>query len=317
MVKQILSFSRHSERDRQNVMLQTVINEVLKLLQSTLPATIEIMRTISEDCPPIWADSTQIHQVLMNLCTNAYHAFRGAGGIIEIGLKKILVSSGQLLDLPAGAYAQLTVRDNGVGMDGATRDRIFDPYFTTKKPGEGTGLGLATVLGIVKSHGGAISVQSRVGMGSTFNVYFPVSQCAAPGVNARTASQTCIGGCERILLVDDEVPITKAGKRILERLGYSVTGCNNSLEALEIFRSSPAAFDIVITDQTMPRLTGVELARALLEIRPDIPVVLCTGYSECVDEHTASTAGIRQFLMKPVSRETLTHTIRKLFVENK
>jgi CheY-like chemotaxis protein len=248
----------------------------------------------------------------MNLCTNAYQAMEAGGGILGICLSE--VESNGTPDIPvtrpAGRYAKLTVSDTGVGIPGEHLDRIFDPYFTTKPQGKGTGLGLAVVHGIVKSHGGTVEVESRVGEGARFDLYFPLTQ--APMEKQNTEEQRPVGGSERILLVDDEAYILDIGNAMLSKLGYAVTTTGDPAQALELFGERPSHFDLVITDMTMPKMTGDKLASELLRIRPDIPVILCTGYSELTSPAKAAAMGIKGYLTKPVSMNELSGMIREL-----
>ena len=302
LVNQILTFSHQSDQERKVIDIVPPVKEALKLLRSSLPSTIEIRQDIV--IPPekgvILADPTQIHQVLMNLCTNAAHAMRDKGGILSVSLSSVeadayLVS--RYPDLKLGPYVRLTVGDSGHGVDPSLLERIFDPYFTTKGPGEGTGMGLAVVQGIVKRHGGMITVHSEIGKGTTFHALFPrIEQEIVPEDMLAEALPT---GSERILFIDDEKPLVDLGKEMLESLGYSVTIKTNSLEALETFRAKPDAFDLIITDVTMPAMTGIELAKELMAIRPDIPIILCTGFSELINEKQAKEMGIQEFVMKP------------------
>ena len=292
LVEQILTFSRRSERERRPLDPKPVFAEALKLLRSTLPATIEIRTHIDEAPMQLLADPSQLHQVLMNLCTNAAHAMSESGGILEVSIERARSA-------PAGDSLRLSVADTGAGMDADTAGRIFEPFFTTKERGQGTGLGLAVVHGIITEHGGTIDVASRPGEGATFTAYLPID--AAVETAAEEPAPTAPPrGRGRILFVDDEVPIVRMGQKILGRLGYTVVGATESEEALDAFREAPAAFDLVITDQTMPVLTGDALIAEVRKLRPDIPVILCTGYSQKMNEDTAKAAGIDAFLMKPL-----------------
>jgi PAS domain S-box-containing protein len=314
LVNQILTFSHQSDQERKVIDIVPTVKEALKLLRSSLPSTIEIRQDIA--IPPekgvTLADPTQIHQVLMNLCTNAAHAMRDKGGILSVSLSSVeadayLVS--RYPDLKPGPYVRLTVGDTGHGVDPSILERIFDPYFTTKGPGEGTGMGLAVVQGIVKRHGGMITVHSELGKGTTFHALFPrIEQEIVPEA---TAAEALPLGSERILFIDDEKPLVDLGKGMLESLGYSVTTKTSSLEALEAFRAEPDAFDLVITDVTMPSMTGIELAKELMAIRPDIPIILCTGFSELINEKQAKEMGIQEFVMKPFVIGKHAKTIRK------
>ena len=263
------------------------------------------------------ADPTQIHQVVINLATNAYHAMRKKGGVLTINVTKEKISmddSASYPDLYPGTYLKLTVSDTGHGMDKSIIPKIFDPFFTTKPVGEGTGMGLSIIHGIVKSHGGDIKVYSEVGKGTVFNVYFPLIETKP--VEPRIASTEPVQkGSECILLVDDAEPIVRMVKQTLERLGYQVATRTGSVDALEAFRANPNKFDLVITDMNMPNMSGVELAPRLLEIRADIPIILCTGFSEMINENKAKALGIREFVMKPVVRDEIARIIRKVLDE--
>jgi PAS domain S-box-containing protein len=313
LVRQILSFSRQSQKERQPVRVQLVVREALKLLRASLPSTIEVRQSIDSDCGTVLADPTEVHQVLMNLCTNAYHSMRDQGGGLEITLDEVDLEAEQAARIPslrAGRHVRLTVRDTGHGMDKATAERVFDPYFTTKMADEGTGLGLATVLGIVKRSGGAITVGSELGEGTTFEVFLPVAQHMAAFKREAVTDVALPIGTERVLFVDDEAAVADLGRKGLQLLGYSVEMHTSSHEALEAFRNAPESFDVVITDQTMPHITGIELAQEILRIRPDTPVILCTGFSELVDEATAKASGILEYVHKPVLPNELAKAIR-------
>ena len=317
LVKQILTFSRQTEAEKKSVKVQSVVKEVIKLLKTSIPTTIEIRQNIDADCKPVLADPTQIHQVVMNLATNAYHAMREKGGVLNINVAKEKISmddSASYPDLTPGTYIKLTVSDTGHGIDKAIIEKIFDPYFTTKPPGQGTGMGLSIIHGIVKSHGGDIKVYSEPGKGTEFYVYFPLIE-TKPVEPKIVSTGPVQKGSERILLVDDEEPIVRMVKQMLERLGYQVATRTSSVEALEAFRANSDKFDLVITDMTMPNMTGIELAPRLLEIRPDIPIILYTGFSEITDANKAKALGIREFLMKPIVRDQIARTIRKVLDE--
>jgi PAS domain S-box-containing protein len=313
LVKQILAFSRRGEQVKRAMDPSLIVKEAVKMLRSSLPSTIQIRQDIGRDCGTILADPTHLHQVLMNLCVNAGHAMREKGGILAVNLKGADLTPGDaaaLEDVSPGRYCVLTVGDNGHGMDRAILDRIFDPYFTTKGPREGTGLGLAVVHGIVKSHGGAIRVQSEPGRGSTFEVFLPrIDQPPDPWsvADPRTAPK----GTERILFVDDEAALVEMMGQMLESLGYRVTATKSSREALEVFRGGPDRFDLVITDLTMPHMTGIELSRRMLEIRPDLPIILCTGFSEVMNAQNAKEIGIRELVQKPIAMMDIATAIRK------
>ncbi len=313
LVKQILTFSRQADQELKPLQVHFVIKEVLKLMRSSLPSTIKIKQSLKKACGFVIADPTRIHQVAMNLMTNAYHAMEETGGEMEVTLKEVELGVDDLKDqsMTPGAYVCLTVADTGPGMDQAVISRIFEPYFTTKENGKGTGLGLAVVHGIVKSYKGDIKVYSEPGEGTAFHVYLPVikSQVETDEAEAVTPVQK---GTERILLVDDEDSIVRMEKQMLERLGYHVTERTSSIEALEAFRAAPDKFDLVITDMTMPNMTGVQLSQKLLEIRSDIPIIICTGFSTKIDDAKATAAGIRGYVMKPIIMREIAKKIREV-----
>jgi PAS domain S-box-containing protein len=311
LVKQIITFSRRSEQERRPMLVSPIIKETLKLLRASLPTTLEIRQSIEAQAGMVPAEPTQIHQVLMNLCSNAAYAMREKGGVLEIMLADVDISSGDATlhpGLDPGPYLKLTVSDTGHGMDRAIMERIFEPFFTTKKPGEGTGMGLAVVHGIVKSYGGAIVVESDPGKGTTFEVFLPrIEGDSLPEADTDVPIPT---GSERILFVDDEEDLVDMVQQMLKRLGYNVVAKTNSIEALEVFKAQPDQFSLVITDQTMPHMTGAGLAKELMRIRPDIPIILCTGFSEVINAEKARTLGIREFLMKPFAPREIADIIR-------
>ena len=317
MVKQILAFSRQNKQERKPIQVAHIAKEAIKMLQASLPTTISIQHHIEKDTGVIEADPTQIHQVLMNLCTNAAHAINEKDGVLEIHLGNIDLDQKAAADIPGlktGSYLKLSVKDSGEGIHPEVQQHIFNPYFTTKEKGEGTGLGLAVVQGIVKSNKGAVTVESEVGKGATFHVYLPT-------IKRKLAADDEIStplpmGCEHILLVDDEQPLVEIGRQMLERLGYSVATRTSSIEALELFKVDPNRFDLVITDIVMPNLTGDKLAKKIINIRNDIPVVLCTGYSEKFTRQNASEMGIQSFLMKPLVMRDLANTVRQALSAN-
>jgi PAS domain S-box-containing protein len=313
LVSQILAFSRQGETELKPVQIDPLISEALKMLRATLPASIEIHQLIEKDAGYINADPTQIHQVLLNLSTNASYAMRDEGGILDISLSSVDLdedTSKLHSNLQTGPYLKLSVGDTGQGMDPKVVDRIFDPYFTTKEKGEGTGLGLAVVHGIVKSHGGVLSIQSQPKKGTTFHLFFPI-------IKGRTESQISAeeplqNGRGRILFIDDEEVIADLGKKMLMKLGYEVEALTSSPEALALFQKQPDHFDLVMTDMTMPKMTGEKLAKEIMTIRPDIPIILCTGYSEQITEEKAKILGIKEFAMKPIRIHDIATTIRKV-----
>ncbi len=317
LVKQILSFSRQSDHELHPLKIQLVIREALKLITSSLPSTIEISQNVKKDCGLVLADPTQIHQIVMNLCTNAFHSMEETGGKLTVSLNETELTAEDLENsaLTPGAFVSLKVADTGTGIEQGNMERIFDPYFTTKEKGKGTGLGLAVISGIVKSHGGKITVESEVGKGTEFRVYFPTIK-PQETAQENTIDAPAQKGTERILWVDDEDMIVEMGREMLERLGYHVTAQNGSVDALETFRAQPDKFDLVITDLTMPNLTGDKLAVELMKIRSDIPVILCTGFSEKMSREKAESLGIKKFLLKPVIRKDITKMIRDV-LDNK
>jgi CheY-like chemotaxis protein len=318
LTKQILAFSRQSENKKMPVRMQQILKEVLNLSRATISSNIEIHSDIQSDCGMVMADPTQVHQIAMNLITNAYHAIEEAGNMISVLLKETELERDDLVGkfLEPGRYAMLTVLDNGHGIDPSVMDRIFEPYFTTKANGKGTGLGLSVVHGIVKEHGGDICVYSEMGKGTAFHVYLPLLNRSTEPEKAEkpVIHET---GTESVLLVDDEEPIVRLEQMMLERLGYKVTARTSSVEALGAFRSDPNKFDIVITDMNMPNLTGNRLAREIGVIKPGVPVIMCTGFSEKIDEKSAKANGISGFLMKPVVKSDMAKMVRKVLDEAK
>jgi nitrogen-specific signal transduction histidine kinase/CheY-like chemotaxis protein len=314
LVNQILSFSRQAEHEMMPVKFQKILKEVLKLCRSTIPANIEIKQEIQSDCGSIWANATQLHQIGMNLITNAYHAVQDKNGKIIIELKEIIIESDEMdsISVGPGEYALLSVTDNGTGMSDEIKSKIFDPYFTTKPKGKGTGLGLAVVYGIVKKSGGDIKIYTEVGFGTTFSVYLPLMK-KTPDPKSSDFKIDIQTGHEHILLVDDEPAIARLVQLILERLGYTVTVRLNSIEALEAFKEKFEKFDLVISDMSMPHMTGDQLAREIKKISPDMPIIICTGFSERINK--AEDIGVSGFLMKPVVKSDMATMIRKVLDE--
>ena len=312
LVQQILAFSRQSDQELRPVQLKKIVVEACELLRASLPSTIAI-RTRFRSNAFTMSDPTQMHQVLMNLCTNAGHAMRAHGGTLSIVLDEtddLGPWRAQHPELNAEAYVRLTVNDTGHGISEQLIDRIFDPFFTTKEHTEGTGMGLAVAHGIVKSHKGVIAVDSQPGQGTTFTILLP--QIMHPEIGRRQNSGNLQTGSESILFVDDEAMLVDLSTQLLKRLGYSVTACTSSLEALTRFRAAPTDFDLIITDMTMPQMTGKELAAEMLKIRPGLPIILCTGFSEIITEEAAKQAGIQAFIMKPIIMKELADTIRQI-----
>lgn len=314
LVQQILSFSRQSETDCSIINPRQIIRDALKMLRPSIPTSIEISVDIPGDIGFVKANSAQLHQVIVNLCTNSFHAMEGTGGNISICLQRAYLDDNALNHVPdakAGNFIRLTIQDSGPGIPDGIKDKIFDPYYTTKEFGKGSGMGLSIVHGIVTKHGGVISLDDITGPGTSFSVYLPlVDQIEEKLPQAALPIPT---GSERILMVDDEEMLTNMGKMMLENQGYKVTTSNVSSEAVEIFKNNPDGFDLLISDQTMPQLTGIELSRQILNIRPNLPIILCTGYSSVVSKEEALAAGIQEFVYKPYSTRDISLIIRKIF----
>ena len=310
LIRQILTFSRHSEPEVKPVQLETLAKEALKLLRASLPATIEIRQEIKSH-GYVMADPTQIHQVIMNLCTNASQAMSTTGGVLELRIKESTISQRGVADAPdlqPGPYLELVVKDSGEGMTREVLARIFEPFFTTKAKGEGTGMGLSVVHGIVQSCRGTIQVTSKPGKGAIFRVLLPAMP---PVTSEQSASVTDLPtGEERILFVDDEAALINLAVRSLSMLGYDVKAETDGAKALDMFATAPSAFDLVITDMNMPKMTGEQLAKAMLKIRKDVPIILCSGYIEAVTEESIKKLGIKGYLMKPIAMTDLAKTIR-------
>jgi signal transduction histidine kinase len=311
LVRQILALSRQTQPERISLCLNSLVKEVAKLLRASIPVTIEMKWSVPEKPITVYADATQIHQVLMNLCTNAYHAMKEQGGLMRVDLTCVDVRD-ETPGLPEpGAWAKLTVSDTGIGIDPLIRDKIFDPFFTTKPRGEGTGLGLSVVHGIVESHGGSIQVRSKVEQGTTFDVFLPLLIEESHADEETIIPKDVHGRGERVLFVDDDESIVSAMQRQLYRLGYNVVAATDSVGALETFRKDPWVFDVVICDQTMPRLTGSEMAMAMLRLRRNCPIILCTGQSERAPMARIKEHGVFELLRKPVKKQILAETIRR------
>jgi len=318
LVKQIIAFSRQSDLEKKALEISPLVKETLKFLRASIPTTIDIRENMETDLNPVMTDPTQINQILMNLCTNAAHAMQEKGGTLEVGLDNVMLADSDFKsrhsDMNPGPYLKLSISDTGHGMSPNVLERIFDPYFTTKEMGEGTGLGLAVVHGIVKALDGTVTVYSERGKGSTFNVYLPaITSDVEPEFNAVESIPT---GNERILFIDDEQPIVNLAKQVMERLGYDVVTKTDSIEALRLIQTNPAEFDLVITDLTMPNMAGDALAQEIMRIRPDIPIILCTGFSKRISEEKAKDLGIRAFINKPILKPEIAETIRKVLDEN-
>ncbi|MCP3930951.1 MAG: response regulator, partial [Bacteroidetes bacterium] len=312
LVKQILTFSRQDKGELKLMKLQPIIKEALKLIRSTIPTTIKINQDIRADCGAIKADPTQIHQIVMNIATNAYHAMEDTGGELTVKLKEVEIEESGLInsEMTPGLFACLTIADKGIGMDKELKNKIFDPFFTTKEQGKGTGLGLSVVHGIVTSMNGGIQIFSEPGKGTEFRIYFPLEKTYRKQ-NEET-KQSIQGGTEHVLLVDDEKSIINMEGKMLERLGYQVTPYTDSLEALEAFGNNSEKFDVIISDLAMPNMAGEKLASEMLKIRPNIPIILSTGFSNKLTPEIAEKIGIKGVLLKPIVMNELSQTIRKV-----
>jgi len=318
LVRQILTFSRQTEQQRTLVDLRTLVDETLRLLRATLPTTITIESDLDGPRRQVLADPVQVHQILMNLCTNAFHAMRATGGTLAVGLRAVVIPDDGALgitDAKPGSYMRLTVADTGPGIPPAVIERIFEPYFTTKPPGEGTGLGLSIVHGIVRSHGGHVSVYSERGAGTTFNVYLPCADELPDEIADETPPEAMERGDERVVVVDDELAVAELLRLSLAGLGYRVTAFTSSLAALEHVHAAPDEVDLVLTDMTMPGMTGTELTLALRGLRPDLRVLIATGFSELLTAPAAERVGARGILMKPIPRSVLARAVRRALDE--
>ncbi len=315
LIRQILTFSRQTEPVHHPIKLRTILEEVLGLMKATLPTTIEVQTDIPDESGMVLADPTQLHQVLINVFANAEHAMRGKPGSLSVRLKHILVdtdSVNKLPDLTPGPYFRLSITDTGTGIPSHTLSRIFDPFFTTKEVGDGTGMGLAVAHGILVSHHGTITVESQLGEGTTFHIFLPYLDCTPTVLSSkhdRPAYKTQQG---HILFVDDEESLSAMGQHFLEHLGYTVTICNSGVTALDIFRTNPYQFDAVITDQTMPKITGEKLAMEFLKLNPDLPIIIYTGFSYTMTPEKAKQLGIRRLLHKPLLIEELATTLEEI-----
>ena len=312
LVQQILTFSRKTDQESKPVQVDLIVMEALKLLRASIPTTIDIQQRV-ESKSLVMGDPTQIHQVLMNLCTNAAHAMQEADGTLSVDLSDTEIDhlfARKHPGMEPGPHLKLTVGDTGCGIPEDVLHRVFDPFFTTKTLGEGTGMGLSVVHGIVTSHKGAVTVYSEPDKGSTFTLFFPVIK-PLQSLGGK-AERPVLKGTERILFVDDESTIVELSQRILESLGYTVVTCSDGMKALELITNDPRGFDLVITDMTMPHMTGDILAREVLKIRSDLPIILCTGFSARINEKEAIELGIRAFVSKPILRSDLAETVRSV-----
>jgi len=317
LVRQILTFSHRQEEQRLPVQLRHLVAEPLNLLRATIPSSIEFEVSLASDLPAVLADATQIHQIVMNLCTNAAHAMKGRPGTLGVRLAHFAADAFMARSIPglsAGPYVRLSISDSGCGMSQSTLSRIFEPFFTTKAPGEGTGLGLSVVHGIMQSHGGAISVYSTPGEGTVFHLYFPVTADDASPVED-AATETPAGHGERVLVVDDEKPLALLGQTMLQELGYTVENTTSPVEALALVRDQPDSYDLVVTDLTMPGMLGTDLVRELLLIRPDLPVIITTGYSATLTEQRVLEMGARALLLKPLTLHSLGVAVHRVLAK--
>jgi len=315
LVEQILSFSRQYIADFKPVDLVPILTDALKLARATIPATIQIKTHYTIARGTVSGAENQLHQVIMNLVTNAFHAMEDIGGVLDIQLNEATLSTADIpagYDVDPGNFIVLTVRDSGHGMPAEVMKRIFEPYYTTRQKSKGTGLGLSISHGIIKSHGGFITVESAPESGTTIAVCLPRIDTPVVVPDSDSANDDIPRGSENILLVDDEEQVIKLARKVLIKLGYNVHARTSSLEALALFRSKPESYDLVITDMTMPNMTGIDLTQALMEIRPDIPIILCTGFSVLIDEAKAKALGIRAFVMKPIMKRKMARIIRRV-----
>lgn len=311
LVQQILMFSRQREQEHRVLQMSSIVAEATRLIEVTLPPGINLVLDVGRDLPPIMADPTQIHQVVVNLCTNAVYAMKQGGGTLQVVVSVVMLpeeDGGSKPTLPAGRYLCLRVTDTGHGMDAATLQRIYEPFFTTKAVGDGTGLGLAVVHGIVESHRGAITVASKAGLGTTFRLYFPVHEAAVPAAPAADRMPGR-GRDQHILFVDDEAPILEVAKVMLPRLGYRITACNRPREALELLERNDSDIDLLMTDFSMPEMNGIDLIRAAIRLKPSLPTVLLTGYGRPIDSHAAVGLNIAEVINKPFTMENLAGAI--------
>ena len=318
LIRQILAFSRSNTQEDRPIHIGPIVKETLKLLRASLPSTIEIREEIQPKCGIVQADATQIHQVIMNLCTNAAHAMRANGGQLKVSLGNVSLTR-QLTNrhelIKGGEYLRLSVSDTGHGIPPDIQDAIFDPYYTTKNKGEGTGLGLSVVQGIIKNHKGVVTLHSEPGRGARFDIYLPRMEMEKDVVEEKPALAKAAHGSAHVLFVDDEANLVDMTAELLKELGYKTTTCMDPTEALALFQKQPDAYDLIITDMTMPKMTGEGLAAEVRRIRPDIPMILCTGFSEQMSEDRALAQGFNAFLLKPFSVNELATEIQRTLIE--
>ncbi|MDM8515040.1 PAS domain S-box protein [Desulfobacterales bacterium HSG16] len=314
LVRQILAMSNSGSKEPRVFKIQTIVKEVLKFMGATLPSTISVTRNIDPKCGPIMGDPTEIHQILMNLCINAFHAMQEAGGKLEVIVKSVYLKPDDVVKekrLKSCPYICISIEDTGCGMDSETKSRIFEPYFTTKEAGKGTGLGLSVSHGIVMKNKGDIKVESMPGKGTKFMVYFPMIKTSVAETE-KNPDQKLPRGIEHVLVIDDEITVVKMLRAMLRSLGYKITGMTDSVKALNRFKEKPDEFDLVLTDMTMPAITGDILARKMIKIKPGLPVILCTGFNEMINEQKAKEAGIAKYIIKPIFKDDLAFTIRDI-----
>ena len=320
LVKQILTFSRKSPHHLQPFSPHLIIREALKMLRASLPTTINMQVDIDNECGKIMADPTNIHQIIVNLCTNSLHAMEDEKGILSVSLHRKEISAEEIngeSGVSPGPFVVLEVSDTGRGMDQTTMGHIFDPYFTTKEAGKGTGLGLSVIYGIVQACQGFIKVESEPGRGTTFHVYLPALQQETSTTDEAEIDEIMPTGTEQILVVDDEEKLTELLERMLKSLGYSVISFTSSLEALEEFKTLPEKYDLIVTDMTMPDMNGADLVKEIMNIRPGASIILCTGYSNLIDEEKARSMGVSGYLEKPIIKKELAKLIRKVLDRKK
>jgi len=316
MVQQLLAFSRKADEESSPMDMAPILRESMKMLRSAIPSSVEFKQDISDDPCSVMGDAAQINQIVMNLVTNAADAMSKEGGLLEVTLDNIILQEEKpCFDwvLSPGAYIRLRMRDTGEGIEPEIMDRIFDPYYTTKEIGKGTGMGLSVIHGIVKRHGGGIWVESTLGEGALFEIYIPALEKTVE--EEKEPEGEIKGGSEKILFVDDEESMVNLNRQRLERLGYQVKGTTKPVEALEWFKADPDQFDAIITDMTMPRMTGDRLAAEVLEIRPHMPVIICTGYSERMSAEKAESIGVRKYIEKPIGTRNLASSLREVLDE--
>lgn len=315
LVNQILTFSRAQDYEKKPLILGNVVTDALALVRSSLPQSVIISTHLDNTDGLILANETQVHQIIVNLCTNGSHAIGSEGGKLSIHLETLQIDPLDIkaadMQISSGQYMLLSVKDNGCGMNRNTLDRIFDPYFTTKPLEKGTGMGLSVVHGIVKNHGGHIDIYSEPGKGTSVHIYLPKISAHDQQIETITDNEIYCG-TENVLLIDDEPPVAFMQQRILESLGYTVTVKTNPYDAIDVLAKDPDMYDLVITDMTMPRMNGAQLSQAMLKIKPDLPIILCTGYSELIDETKAKAIGVKEFAMKPIVRQSISTIIKNI-----